>query len=200
GTYVSDDEINKVVEFVGTTEPEFVKELVQLKPADSAEGGPDRFKKRDELYESAIEVIIREGRGSVSLLQRALGVGYGRGARLIDFMAEDGIVGAYNGSQAREVLVTMDQWLEMSGQAAGTTQAPAKRPSNKIRPEPEADEPTGKPALASASGSLALETDDEADSYDEDFEEGNALDGDRDDSDDESDGGDEFDDDWTDED
>ena len=41
----------------------------------------------------------------MSLLQRALGIGYGRAARLIDFMAEDGIVGAYNGSNAREVLL-----------------------------------------------------------------------------------------------
>ena len=70
------------------------------------------MKERDELYEQAIDVIVREGRGSVSLLQRALGVGYGRGARLIDFMAEDGIVGDYNGSQAREVLFTPEQWAE----------------------------------------------------------------------------------------
>ena len=68
------------------------------------------MRKRDELYEQAIEVVIREGRGSVSLLQRALGIGYGRGARLIDYMAEDGIVGEYNGSQARDVLYTMEQW------------------------------------------------------------------------------------------
>jgi hypothetical protein len=48
-----------------------------------------------------------------------LGVGYGRGARLIDYMAEDGIVGPYNGSQAREVLVSIEQWEEMRGAAAG---------------------------------------------------------------------------------
>ena len=53
----------------------------------------------------------------MSLLQRALGIGYGRAARLIDFMAEDGIVGQYNGSQAREVLITLEQWAAMSGQA-----------------------------------------------------------------------------------
>ena len=63
---------------------------------------------------------MREGRGSVSLLQRALGIGYGRAARLIDYMAEDGIVGQYNGSQARDVLVTLEQWGEMSGQGART--------------------------------------------------------------------------------
>ncbi|HEX3870596.1 MAG TPA: DNA translocase FtsK, partial [Pirellulales bacterium] len=145
GTYVSDEEINKVIEFVGTSEPDFVQELVQLKPADSGEQGPDRFKKRDELYESAIEVIVREGRGSVSLLQRALGVGYGRGARLIDFMAEDGIVGPYNGSQAREVLITIEQWLAMSGQsgeavAAAPAPPPRPKPSNRIQIEPEPEE------------------------------------------------------------
>jgi S-DNA-T family DNA segregation ATPase FtsK/SpoIIIE len=142
GTYVSDEEINKVVEFVGTSEPEFVKELVALKPG-GATGDADHFKNRDELYEAAIDVIIREGRGSVSLLQRALGVGYGRGARLIDFMAEDGIVGAYNGSQAREVLITLEQWEQMRTQGGQESAAPgastAKR-TNKIRPEPEMDD------------------------------------------------------------
>jgi S-DNA-T family DNA segregation ATPase FtsK/SpoIIIE len=145
GTYVSDEEINRVVDCVGTTEPEFVKELVQLKVAPAGQGDENRFKNRDELYESAIEIVIREGRGSVSLLQRALGIGYGRGARLIDFMAEDGIVGAYNGSQAREVLVTMEQWMEMSGQQGAAATAPAapeppKRPRNKILPAPAVDD------------------------------------------------------------
>jgi DNA segregation ATPase FtsK/SpoIIIE, S-DNA-T family len=51
----------------------------------------------------------------VSLLQRALGIGYGRAARLIDFMAEDGIVGHYNGAQAREVLFTPEQWEQLKG-------------------------------------------------------------------------------------
>jgi S-DNA-T family DNA segregation ATPase FtsK/SpoIIIE len=65
------------------------------------------------LYEQAIEIVVREGRGSTSLLQRALGIGYGRAARLIDYMAEDGIVGQFNGSQAREVLMKAEQWEEM---------------------------------------------------------------------------------------
>ena len=104
GTYLSDDEINAVVDVVSTGEQNFVNELVNMKvdkPEDGA--GPAQIRKRDELYESAIDVVVREGRGSVSLLQRTLGIGYGRAARLIDFMAEDGIVGEYNGSQAREV-------------------------------------------------------------------------------------------------
>ena len=72
----------------------------------------DRLRIRDDLYEQAIEVVVRRA-GSTSLLQRALGIGYGRAARLIDFMAEDGIVGQYNGSQAREVLLKPEQWQTM---------------------------------------------------------------------------------------
>ena len=118
GTYLSDDEINRVIAAVATTEPQFVKELVQLKAAATegdSQGGGKKFADRDELYEAAIDVVVREGRGSVSLLQRALGIGYGRAARLVDFMAEDGIVGQYNGSQAREVIISLEQWAEMSG-------------------------------------------------------------------------------------
>ena len=147
GTYVSDDEIKKVVKFVGTTEPEYVTELVSLKPAgDAAAPGENPWKNRgDDLYEAAIDVIVREGRGSVSLLQRALGVGYGRGARLIDFMAEDGIVGPYNGSQAREVLISVEEWESLYKGATVTPKqpsAPASKPAKRgpIKPEPIADE------------------------------------------------------------
>jgi S-DNA-T family DNA segregation ATPase FtsK/SpoIIIE len=115
GTYASDDEINRVVEFL-ECDPCYVQELVQLKTGGSSDGKGnfmDSLRARDELYEQAIEIILREGRGSVSLLQRALGIGYGRAARLIDFMAEDGIVGPYNGSNAREVLYTPDQWNQV---------------------------------------------------------------------------------------
>jgi DNA segregation ATPase FtsK/SpoIIIE, S-DNA-T family len=128
GTYVSDDEINSIVDVCGKTEQQFVKELVQLKTTDAAAGAAEpagKLPNRDDLYESAVDVVVREGRGSVSLLQRALGIGYGRAARLIDFMAEDGIVGQYNGSQAREVLMTIDQWNEMSGQAPAAPAASA---------------------------------------------------------------------------
>ncbi|TWU35296.1 DNA translocase FtsK [Novipirellula aureliae] len=119
GTYLSDDEIDKVVEHCSRGEQTFVNELMSLKVEADGEGGDGSkigdIKNRDELYESAIEVVIREGRGSLSMLQRCLGIGYGRAARLIDFMAEDKIVGDYNGSKSREVLMTMEQWQKMQG-------------------------------------------------------------------------------------
>ena len=114
GTYLGDDEINRVVAHCSQGEQNFVQELMHInveKDGDEAEPeAATNFRKRDELYEAAVDVVVREGRGSCSLLQRALGIGYGRAARLIDFMAEDQIVGQYNGSQARDVLMSVSQW------------------------------------------------------------------------------------------
>jgi S-DNA-T family DNA segregation ATPase FtsK/SpoIIIE len=114
GTYASDMEIQRVVEHLDC-DPCYAPELIQLHTRGKDGDGSleERLRSRDELYESAVEIVVREGRGSVSLLQRALGIGYGRAARLIDFMAEDGIVGAYNGSSAREVLYTPEQWASL---------------------------------------------------------------------------------------
>ena len=110
GTFLSDEEIERVVEQCTVVEQDFEHELVNLKVEQEGEIDAEAIRKRDDLYESAIEVVLREGRGSCSLLQRALGIGYGRAARMIDYMAEDGIVGQHNGSSAREILMTMEDW------------------------------------------------------------------------------------------
>jgi S-DNA-T family DNA segregation ATPase FtsK/SpoIIIE len=184
GTYLNDDEINNVVDAVSTGEQNFVNELVNMKVEDPAEAEPGRLKKRDELYESAVDVVVREGRGSVSLLQRTLGIGYGRAARLIDYMAEDNIVGAYAGSQAREVLVSLEDWERMQGAPEEPAPAPAppkRRRSNKIlfsqagAHEADADAAVAKVAAAvekhvtPAEEAAALWDDDdqEEDQYDE---------------------------------
>lgn len=135
GTYLSDDEINAVVDHCSMGEQNFVQELVQLKAAKDNEEPvkPGTFKKRDDLYEAAVDIVVREGRGSCSLLQRALGIGYGRAARLIDFMSEDGIVGQYNGSQARDVVITLAQWDEMRAGTDSAEEKPSKGRGNKIR-------------------------------------------------------------------
>lgn len=130
GSYTSDQDIAQVVGYLETDQPAYARELVQLNTAGKKPRGGDgesgdlleQLRERDEMYPEAVEIIIREQRGSVSLLQRALGIGYGRGARLIDFMAEDGFVGPYNGSNAREVLLKMEQWEAMK---AGETVAAA---------------------------------------------------------------------------
>ena len=165
GTYLTDEEINRVVSAVATDEPQFVNELVQLKPAESGDG-KQSFKDRDDLYESAIDVVVREGRGSVSLLQRALGIGYGRAARLIDFMAEDGIVGTYNGSQAREVLVTPEQWAAMSGDDSVVESATPPRRRNRITMAALDDDPDKE--YAEFEDNEVEEDEAEEDEYEED--------------------------------
>ena len=161
---------------VATSEPQFVKELVQLKATATegdSQGGGRKFTDRDELYEAAIDVVVREGRGSVSLLQRALGIGYGRAARLIDFMAEDGIVGQYNGSQAREVIISLEQWAEMSGSGSvkPVSAEPPKR-NNTIMLAPPEERRSTEPRAASAADAAEEdeEPDDEEDSFDDEEE------------------------------
>ncbi|MEZ6145977.1 MAG: DNA translocase FtsK [Planctomycetaceae bacterium] len=106
--------MNAIIDFFSDIEPQYSTEIAQAtSETSSGGGGLDAIRDRDDLYAQACEVVIREGRGSCSLLQRALGIGYGRAARMIDYMAEDGIVGAYNGSKHREVMYTMAQWEEM---------------------------------------------------------------------------------------
>ncbi|MCA9074794.1 MAG: DNA translocase FtsK 4TM domain-containing protein [Planctomycetaceae bacterium] len=114
GTFVSDDEMNAIIDFFSDIEPQYSAEIAHATSgATTSGGGLDAIKDRDELYAQACETVIREGRGSCSLLQRALGIGYGRAARMIDYMAEDGIVGPYNGSKHREVMYSVDQWEKM---------------------------------------------------------------------------------------
>jgi S-DNA-T family DNA segregation ATPase FtsK/SpoIIIE len=129
GTYVSDQEVLKICQFLERYPQEFSRELIQLQ-VGGVLGGKEKgagLKERDELYEPAIEVVIREGRGSCSLLQRALGIGYGRAARLIDFMAEDGIVGEYKSGSAREVLYSWEEWesLKNAGADGPSPEGPA---------------------------------------------------------------------------
>ena len=127
GTYVNDTEINRVRQYLECYPVEFSREIMQLQ-VGGGPAGKDRgaaLKERDDLYEPAIEIVIREGRGSCSLLQRALGIGYGRAARLVDFMAEDGIVGEYKSGSAREVLYTWEEWeaLKNGGEPKGEAAA-----------------------------------------------------------------------------
>ncbi|MGB0595942.1 MAG: DNA translocase FtsK 4TM domain-containing protein [Rubripirellula sp.] len=150
GTFLSDDEIDKVCDQCSTAEQNFVGELMNLKIEQEEEGegtSLDKLKKRDELYDSAIEVVIREGRGSCSLLQRCLGIGYGRAAKLIDFMAEDGVVGEYNGSKAREVIMTMPQWEAMQGLESEETEEPVATAT--VVPKREKSEPAAEKASKS---------------------------------------------------
>ena len=106
GTFMSDEELRAVVKHVrAQRQPNFNPELMKI-PKSGGEGGGER----DELFDQAVDIIIQTGRGSVSLLQRRLTVGYSRASRLIDQMYDAGIVGEYKGSQAREVILSKEDW------------------------------------------------------------------------------------------
>jgi len=106
GAFVSDDEVRDVVQYLKNhAAPQFSAELKQWKGAIDKENDA-----RDNLYYEAVRIILESQRGSVSLLQRRLEIGYSRAAKLIDLMAENGIVGEYKGSQAREVFLSLEDW------------------------------------------------------------------------------------------
>jgi DNA segregation ATPase FtsK/SpoIIIE-like protein len=65
---------------------------------------------RDELFDDAVRVVLETKRGSVSLLQRRLSIGYARASRIIEMMAAAGILGQYKGSQARELTMTLEEY------------------------------------------------------------------------------------------
>jgi S-DNA-T family DNA segregation ATPase FtsK/SpoIIIE len=106
GSYIPDDDLHDLVRYLETQgEPQFRSDI-----REHTQAALDPTEHEDELYEDAVKIILDCQRGSVSLLQRRLSIGYSRAARLIDMMAEDGIVGPYRGSQARKVTMTMEEW------------------------------------------------------------------------------------------
>ncbi|MCZ8512307.1 DNA translocase FtsK [Paenibacillus filicis] len=107
GAFLSDQEVESVVNFVRTQgQAEYVEDMVpQIEDQQETQ---DEFE--DELYDQAVQIILDAKQASVSLLQRRMRVGYTRAARLIDTMEARGIVGPYEGSKPREVLVTMEQY------------------------------------------------------------------------------------------
>jgi DNA segregation ATPase FtsK/SpoIIIE, S-DNA-T family len=111
--FISTDEVDALVNHInkqkGYSKPHYLPSFVEKKrSSDSSSGGGDR----DELFEEAARVIVRHQQGSVSLLQRRLKVGYSRAARLVDELEAAGVVGPFDGSKAREVLVESEAELE----------------------------------------------------------------------------------------
>ena len=126
GTLVTDHETRKVARFLkNVAKPSFERSLVTIRPGNgggSGEGGGDEDPgagQRDPLFDQAVEIMIESGRGSVSLLQRRLAIGYSRASRLVDQMGLAGILGEHKGSVAREVMLTLDEWRQMRAMEAG---------------------------------------------------------------------------------
>ena len=126
GCLISDEEVAAVVGFIkqNSGSAEYSEEIIHEIEQHAAEkekgskgvGGsaPDEVgDDYDELLPAAIEVVVETGMASVSMLQRRLKLGYSRAARLVDQMEEKGVVGPFEGSKPRQVLITKDQWQEM---------------------------------------------------------------------------------------
>ncbi|MHC5097441.1 MAG: DNA translocase FtsK, partial [Planctomycetota bacterium] len=108
GAFLDDEEIRGVVKFLkDVAQPQFSTELMQLNTVDLGSAP------KDELFDDAVRVVLETKRGSVSLLQRRLSIGYARASRIIETMAATGLLGEYKGSQAREVTMTLDEYEAM---------------------------------------------------------------------------------------
>lgn len=128
-TLVLDGEIRRAARFLkDVAMPTFERTLIAIKGSssstvDDASSAID-LDERDPLFDKAVEIMIESGRGSVSLLQRRMAIGYGRASRLVDQMGAAGILSDHKGSVARQVLITLEDWqrmkeLEASGESDG---------------------------------------------------------------------------------
>ena len=124
GAFVSDDEREKVINFVKEgSEVNYCEDiLAQIERAaedkdttdqGSRDEGDQPFSEYDELLAQAVDVIFETKQASVSMLQRRLKLGYARAARIVDQMEEIGVVGPFEGSKPRQILLTKQQWQEM---------------------------------------------------------------------------------------
>ncbi|MHC4429944.1 MAG: DNA translocase FtsK, partial [Planctomycetota bacterium] len=132
GTLVTDAEIRKVARWLrGVATPTFEPTLLKLRP-EGAEGEVG-VHERDPLFDEAVRIMIESKRGSVSLLQRRLAIGYTRASRLVDQMALAGILGDHKGSVAREVMITAEEWeqikaMEEAAEASGALSVDEQEP------------------------------------------------------------------------
>ena len=122
GCYVSDEEIEDLCDFIrkqGESQysDEIQKEIdskaAQEKGASAAFSGEESDEVLDPLFEKAVEVILENGRASTSFLERKLGVGYGRGSKIMDQVEAKGIIGPQDGAKPRDIKITMQQWIQM---------------------------------------------------------------------------------------
>ncbi len=109
GTFVSDSEVENVVDYVKTLgEPDYIDDEIFVEDDDSDNENVDLFGNPaigdDPLYDQALEIVVQAGKASASYIQRRLKIGYNRAARLVEEMEERGIVGPANGSKPREII------------------------------------------------------------------------------------------------
>lgn len=123
GCFVTDGEVERIITFLKESQKkltydEKIMEEIERQAISEKKKGSDKdsgggFMDEDEMLPSAIECVIDQGQASTSLLQRKLKLGYARAARIMDMMEEKGIIGPYEGSKPRQVLISKERWHEM---------------------------------------------------------------------------------------
>lgn len=108
GSFIADDEIRRVVEYVSKEqEANYVEEELTKEEKSGYRGEAEEYD--DPLYNEIVEFALKTGKISASLLQRRFRLGYNRAARIVDLLEERGIIGPINGSKPREVLVKLEE-------------------------------------------------------------------------------------------
>lgn len=151
GCYIDETEVQKVIDFVkangSANYNDEVQQEIEQRAAQSGKGGsaaspaspaaqPDS-EEGDELLPAAVDVIMELGMASVSMLQRRLKLGYARAARIVDEMEERGIVGPFEGSKPRQLLITKEQWAAMKNGGQLTAAAAPTQPVPADTEDPE---------------------------------------------------------------
>ena len=172
GTLVDEKEIRRVVRFMReVATPTFERQLIQLRSGEVPDDESDEARilrshnnssaslaaaQEDPMFDRAVEIVLETKRGSVSLLQRRLAIGYTRASRLIDLMGIAGIISDHKGSVARDVLITPEEWAEM------------KRIAGEVQPGLFGDDPGAPTLVLDDSGDDDAQGDDEDAPWDED--------------------------------
>ena len=125
GAFLSDNEVEAVVEYLKKTYGSMYDETI-IKDIDRVTAGGDQASGAssggssggnsdgaDDLFNQAVQTVIENGSASVSVLQRRLGIGYPRAARLVDELEKKHVIGPFEGSKPRKILITETEWLEM---------------------------------------------------------------------------------------
>ncbi len=119
GCYVADEEVNDIVRYIKSKcTAEYDEEIareIERNASDSVDSeSAGEVTAEDPMFMKAVEVVVEAGQASTSMLQRRIGVGYARAGRIIDQLFEKGIIGPFEGSKPRQVLISRQQFLELA--------------------------------------------------------------------------------------
>lgn len=171
GAYLSDNEINDVVNYIKekSGEAEYMEGITDRQKVGGVAGvGLDgNHGDEDELFAEARDIIIKAGKASTSMLQRRLSIGYGRAAKILDMLEEAGVIGPSNGSKPREVMISREQY-EASGGISGLpihNRSAATAPASYF----ESDEDEGDDGILDFNRGAQVEVDEEDEETEEEI-------------------------------